>query len=121
MANFGTEKQPWGVGIRAVGRYLPEKVVSNKDLEEVLLTRDDWIRANIGVENRRMAAEGEWTSDLGTAALLDACDRAGITPADVDLVICGTYTPDNMTPPTAMLVIRKSGATGATGFDINSG
>ncbi|MFE3947486.1 3-oxoacyl-ACP synthase III family protein [Streptomyces sp. NPDC059118] len=121
MNNSGTEERSWGVGIRAVGRYLPEKNLSNSDLEEILLTRDDWIRANIGVENRRMAAEGEWTSDLGTAALLDACDRAGITPADVDLIVCGTYTPDNMTPPTAMLVIRKAGATGATGFDINSG
>ncbi|WP_051967459.1 3-oxoacyl-ACP synthase III family protein [Kitasatospora mediocidica] len=110
-----------GVGIRAIGRYLPEKVVSNADLEEILLTRDDWIRANIGVETRHMAAEGEWTSDLGTAALLDACERAGISPAELDLVICGTYTPDNMTPPTAMLVIRKSGALGATGFDVNSG
>ncbi|MFF5858353.1 3-oxoacyl-ACP synthase III family protein [Streptomyces sp. NPDC012751] len=121
MENTDTATRPWGVGIRAVGRYLPEKNVSNADLEEILLTRDDWIRANIGVENRRMAAEGEWTSDLGTAALLDACDRAGVSPADVDLVVCGTYTPDNMTPPTAMLVIRKAGALGATGFDINSG
>ncbi|MFI9270976.1 3-oxoacyl-ACP synthase III family protein [Kitasatospora sp. NPDC052896] len=121
MENFDTEPRPWGVGIRAIGRHLPEKVVSNADLEEILLTRDDWIRANIGVENRRMAAEGEWTSDLAAAALLEACERAGITPADVDLVVCGTYTPDNMTPPTAMLVIRKSGATGATGFDVNSG
>lgn len=121
MENTDTATRPWGVGIRAVGRYLPEKNVSNADLEEILLTRDDWIRANIGVENRRMAAEGEWTSDLGTAALLDACDRTGVSPADVDLVVCGTYTPDNMTPPTAMLVIRKAGALGATGFDINSG
>lgn len=110
-----------GVGIRAVGAYLPEKVLSNVDLEEILITRDDWIRENIGVETRRVAADDEWTSDLGARALRDACDRAGITPADVDLVICGTYTPDNMAPPTAMLVIDKAGATGATGFDVNSG
>ncbi|MFF8993546.1 3-oxoacyl-ACP synthase III family protein [Streptomyces sp. NPDC014983] len=121
METIDTATRPWGVGIRAVGRYLPEKDVSNKDLEEILLTRDDWIRANIGVEHRRMAAEGEWTSDLGTAALLDACDRAKVSPAEIDLVVCGTYTPDNMTPPTAMLVIRKAEALGATGFDINSG
>ncbi len=68
-----------------------------------------------------MAAEHEWTSDLGTAALIDACKRAGITPAEVDLVICGTYTPDHMVPSTAMLIIRKAQAAGATGFDINSG
>ncbi len=111
----------WGVGIRAVGGYLPEKVVSNADLEEVLLTRDEWIRENIGVETRRMAAEDEWTSDLGAAALKDACTRAGVSPSEVDLVICGTYTPDNMAPPTAMRVIEKAGAHGATGFDVNSG
>ncbi|MFD9371643.1 3-oxoacyl-ACP synthase III family protein [Streptomyces sp. NPDC060020] len=111
----------WGVGIRAVGGYLPEKVVSNSDLEEILLTRDDWIRENIGVETRRMAAEDEWTSDLGAAAFKDACARAGVSPSEVDLVICGTYTPDNMAPPTAMRVIEKAGAHGATGFDINSG
>ncbi|WP_368733001.1 3-oxoacyl-ACP synthase III family protein [Streptomyces alkaliphilus] len=109
------------MGIRAVGAYLPEKAVSNADLEEILLTRDDWIRENIGVETRRVAADDEWTSDLGARALQDACARAGITPADVDLVICGTYTPDNMAPPTAMLIIDKAGATGATGFDVNSG
>ncbi|MCI0386313.1 3-oxoacyl-ACP synthase III family protein [Streptomyces sp. CNQ085] len=111
----------FGVGIRAVGAYLPEKEVSNADLEKVLITRDDWIRENIGVEVRRVAAEDEWTSDLGARALRDACARAGLTPADVDLVVCGTYTPDNMAPPTAMLVIDKAGATGATGFDVNSG
>ncbi|MGW8984362.1 3-oxoacyl-ACP synthase III family protein [Streptomyces parvus] len=111
----------YSAGIRAIGSYLPEKVLSNSDLEEILLTRDDWIRENIGVETRRVAADGEGTSDLGARALEDACARAGITPADVDLVICGTYTPDNMAPPTAMLIIEKSGATGATGFDVNSG
>ncbi|MER6916690.1 ketoacyl-ACP synthase III [Streptomyces sp. NPDC000594] len=110
-----------GVGIRAVGAYLPAKVLSNTDLEQILITRDDWIRENIGVETRRVAADDEWTSDLGAEALRDACARAGITPADVDLVICGTYTPDNMAPPTAMLIIDKTGATGATGFDVNSG
>ncbi|MEV8535739.1 ketoacyl-ACP synthase III [Streptomyces sp. NPDC051211] len=109
------------MGIRAIGSYLPEKVLANADLEEILLTRDDWIRENIGVETRRVAADDEWTSDLGARALEDACARAGITPADVDLVICGTYTPDNMAPPTAMLIIEKAGATGATGFDVNSG
>ncbi|QUC57955.1 ketoacyl-ACP synthase III [Streptomyces sp. A2-16] len=122
MGIFGKPlERSWGVGIRAVGGYLPEKSVSNTDLEEILLTRDDWIRANIGVETRRMAADDERTSDLGAAALKDACARAGIDPAEVDLVICGTYTPDNMAPPAAMLVIDKAGAHGATGFDINSG
>ncbi|WP_265415928.1 3-oxoacyl-ACP synthase III family protein [Streptomyces otsuchiensis] len=109
------------MGIRTVGAYLPEREVKNTDLEDVLLTRDDWIRENIGVEVRRMAAEDEWTSDLGAHALRDACARAGIDPAEVDLVVCGTYTPDNMAPPTAMLIIEKAGATGATGFDVNSG
>lgn len=122
MQTYGAGPAPaWGVGIRAIGAYLPERVVSNADLEEVLITRDDWIRENIGVVTRRVAAEEEWTSDLGARALVDACERAGISPCDVDLVVCGTYTPDNMAPPAAMLVIDKAGATGATGFDVNSG
>jgi 3-oxoacyl-[acyl-carrier-protein] synthase-3 len=109
------------VGIRAVGTYLPGRVVTNVELEELLTTRDDWIRENIGVETRRVAADDEWTSDLGANALLDACERAGVRPDEIDLVICGTYTPDNMAPPAAMLVIDKAGATGATGFDVNAG
>ncbi|GLZ32256.1 3-oxoacyl-[acyl-carrier-protein] synthase 3 [Lentzea sp. NBRC 105346] len=109
------------VGIRAVGTYLPERVVTNLELEELLTTRDDWIRDNIGVETRRVAADDEWTSDLGAKALRDACEQAGVRTDEIDLVIVGTYTPDNMAPPVAMLVIEKAGVTGATGFDVNAG
>ncbi|CCH29443.1 ketoacyl-ACP synthase III [Actinosynnema sp. NPDC047251] len=121
MEHLRERTRPRGVGIRSIGRYLPDRVVSNADLERILLTRDDWIRENIGVRTRRMAADDQWTSDLGAAALLDACARAGVRPSEVDLVVCGTYTPDHMAPPTAMLVIDKSGAVGAAGFDVNSG
>ncbi|GAA1291421.1 ketoacyl-ACP synthase III [Streptomyces sanglieri] len=110
-----------GVGIRAIGGYLPERVVTNAELEQSLDTTDAWIQEFIGVKTRRWSAPEEWTSDLGAAALLDACRRAGVGPESVDLVICGTYTPDHHIPATAVAIMGKLGIRDVPGFDVNSG
>lgn len=110
-----------GVGIRAVGRALPDRVVTNAELEQRFDTTDQWIRDNIGVRTRRVSAPNEGSGDLGARALLDACEQAGVSVDSVDLVICGTYTPDHMIPANALSIMRRVGLTSATGFDVNSG
>lgn len=115
------ETQPLGVGIRTIGQYLPERVVTNADLEQMFETSDEWITKNIGIRSRRFAAEGDTSATMGAKALLDACNRSGIDPDSVDLVICGTLTPDVMTPATAVAVMRHAGLTQAVAFDVNSG
>ncbi|ROQ89047.1 3-oxoacyl-[acyl-carrier-protein] synthase-3 [Streptomyces sp. 2132.2] len=120
MADFAINKSH-GVGIRAIGGRLPERVVTNAELEERLETTDAWITEFIGVRTRRWSAPEEWSSDLGAAALLDACERAGVSPETVDLVICGTYTPDNLIPATAVAIMGKAGIQDVPGFDVNTG
>lgn len=110
-----------GVGIRAIGCRVPDRVVSNAELEQLFDTTDEWISKFIGVKERRWAAPDEWTSDLGAAALLDACEQAGVSPDSLDLVICGTYTADDMIPAAAVSIMRKVGIEGVPGFDVNSG
>jgi 3-oxoacyl-[acyl-carrier-protein] synthase III len=110
------------VGIRSIGKYVPSRVVTNEELERRLpATSDDWIQKNIGIKARRVAEADEWSSDLGARALADACRRAGVQVHDVDLVICGTYTPDHMLPDTAAAIMAKVGICGTPGFDVNSG
>lgn len=110
-----------GAGIRAIGRCLPERVVSNAELAARLPTTDAWIRERIGIETRRLAAPDEWSSDLGARALADACAQAGIDPNELSLVICGTYTPDHLLPHTAAAITRKVGAPRVPTFDVNAG
>jgi 3-oxoacyl-[acyl-carrier-protein] synthase-3 len=109
------------VGIRAIGRYLPERSVGNAELAARLPTSDAWIREHIGIETRRFAAPDEWSSDLGVRALADACERAGVDPNAISLVICGTYTPDHLLPHTAAAITRKAGLTRTPAFDVNAG
>ncbi|GAA3567205.1 ketoacyl-ACP synthase III [Amycolatopsis ultiminotia] len=111
----------FGAGIRAIGRQLPDRVITNAELETRFDTSDAWIREHIGIETWRVSAPGEWTSDLGAAALRDACSVAGVDLSTVDLVICGTYTPDHMIPPAAVAIMRKAGLADVPGFDVNSG
>ncbi|MEU3551938.1 3-oxoacyl-ACP synthase III family protein [Streptomyces longwoodensis] len=110
-----------GVGIRAIGRYLPERIVTNAELARRLPTSDAWIRERIGIEKRRFSAPDEWSSDLGAKALIDACRRLNLSVGDVDLVICSTYTPDHMLPNTASAIMSKAGMPARPGFDVNSG
>jgi 3-oxoacyl-[acyl-carrier-protein] synthase-3 len=111
----------FGVGIRAIGQYIPETVVSNAELERRLDTSNAWIQEHLGIRTRHVSAPREWSSDLGAAALTDACAQAGVRPDSIDLVICGTYTPDHMLPNTAVAIMRRLGLIGIPGIDVNSG
>jgi 3-oxoacyl-[acyl-carrier-protein] synthase-3 len=108
-------------GIRTIGRFLPERVVTNAELADRLPTSDKWIQDRLGIQTRRVAADDEWSSTLGARALTDACQRAGVSEESVDLVICGTYTPDHMLPNTASAIMARVGMRYTPGFDVNSG
>jgi 3-oxoacyl-[acyl-carrier-protein] synthase-3 len=109
------------VGILSTGKYLPEKVVTNFDLEKIVDTSDEWITEKTGIKERRVASESEHTSDMGVKALLDAVKRAGISLDEIDLVISGSNTPDHKSPQMACLMMNKLGMTGTPGFDVRSG
>src|SRR4051812_37782604 len=109
------------VGIVATGAYLPEKVLTNHELSEMVDTTDEWITQRIGIRERRIAAPDELSSDMGVEALRDACRRAGIDLAEIDLVISGSNTPDHISPQLACMIMRKAGMNRATGFDVRAG
>lgn len=107
--------------IRGCGGYLPARVVTNEDLALQLDTSDSWIRERTGIRQRHIAAEGELTSDLATAACKQALVRSGIHPSDIDLIICATATPDQTFPATACSIQRKLGARpGGAAFDVQA-
>lgn len=99
--------------IAGTGAYLPEKVLTNFDLEKMIDTTDEWIRTRTGIERRHIAAEDEATSDLSERACRAALDAAGLTPADIDLVVVGTCTPDLVFPNVACLLQERMGMSGA--------
>ena len=90
--------------VRGVGGYLPKRVLTNDDLAKIVDTSDAWISERTGIRARRIAADGELTSDLGIAASRQALQRSGIAPGDVDLLVCATSTPDRTFPATAVRV-----------------
>jgi 3-oxoacyl-[acyl-carrier-protein] synthase-3 len=102
------------------GHYLPEKVLSNKDLEPVVDTSDEWIRSRTGISERRIAAPGETTSSMCAIAGRQALQRAELDAREVDLVICATTTPDHLLPATSCLVQQKLDAANAGAFDLNA-
>jgi len=106
--------------IAGTGSYLPEKVLTNHDLEKMMDTSDDWIRERTGIKRRHIAAEDEATSDLALAAANQALDMAGITPEDVNLIIIATTTPDKVFPGVACIVQRRLGIRGCGAFDIQA-
>ena len=106
--------------IAGTGSYLPEKVLTNADMAQFVDTSDEWIQARTGIRQRHVAAEGETTSDLAYEAGLRAMEAAGITGADVQLLIVGTTTPDLIFPSTACLVQHRLGANGCMAFDVNA-
>ncbi len=106
--------------IIGTGSYLPEKILTNADLEKIVDTSDEWIFTRTGIRERRMAAEGEFTSDLATRAGERALEMAGVNAADLDLIIVGTITGDFPWPATACLVQNQLGAKKAFAFDISA-
>lgn len=104
--------------ILGTGRYLPAKVVTNAELEARLNTSDAWLREHTGIERRRVIAEGETTSDMAAAAGRAAIEAAGLTPADLDMIILGTMSGDSPMPATAVNVQQKLGADLIPSFDL---
>lgn len=102
------------------GSYLPANVVTNDDLAQHMETSDEWIRERTGICQRHIAAEGELTSDLAAAAGRKAMERAGVSAADIDVVIVATCTPDDTIPATAAHVQHKLGITQGAAFDLNA-
>jgi 3-oxoacyl-[acyl-carrier-protein] synthase-3 len=102
------------------GSYLPERIVTNDDMAEIVETSDEWIKARTGIHQRHFADEGELTSDLGTKAAQQALERAGLKPEDIDLIICATTTPDLTFPSTASIIQRKLGVPVCQAFDIQA-
>lgn len=107
--------------ITAVGAYVPETKLTNADLEKMVDTNDEWIRTRTGVVERRiLKGEGLGTSDMGAPAVLQICEKRGISPDEIDCIICCTVTPDMMFPATANIIADKIGAKHCWGFDLEA-
>ena len=102
------------------GSYVPEKILTNSDLEKFLDTTDEWIVTRTGIRERHVAAEGETTSDLATRAARKALAMAGLEPDDLDLIVVGTISGDYPWPATACLVQQKLGTRGQPTFDVSA-
>jgi 3-oxoacyl-[acyl-carrier-protein] synthase III len=106
--------------IIGTGKYLPEKILTNFDLEKMVDTTDEWIRTRTGIEHRHIAADNEATSDLAYRAGLAAIEDAGIKAADIDLVLVGTTTPDLIFPNVSCLLQEKLGIRGGPAFSLEA-
>lgn len=105
--------------ILSTGSYVPEKVLTNFDLEKMVLTSDEWITERTGIKERRIASSKQATSDLAYEASVKALKNAGLTIEDIDLIILATVTPDMLVPSAACILQMKLGAINAVAFDIN--
>ena len=108
------------VAIVGTGSYVPEKVLSNSDLEAMVETSDEWITTRTGIKERRIAAEDEFTSHMAAHASRQALEQSGIEAQDIQLIIVATITPDTLTPATACYVQQDIGAHSAVAFDISA-
>jgi 3-oxoacyl-[acyl-carrier-protein] synthase III len=107
--------------ITAVGGYVPDYVLTNAELETIVETTDEWIQSRTGIRERRiLKGEGLGTSDMATEAVKDLLQKRGISPLDIDLVICATTTPDLQFPATANIISDKVGMKNAFGFDVSA-
>ncbi len=106
--------------ILGTGRYLPERVLTNFDLEKIVETTNEWIVTRTGIETRHIAAPEQATSDLATEAAKKAIAKAGLTAQDIELIIVATVTPDMAFPSTACIVQANLGATKAAAFDVEA-
>lgn len=108
------------VSIIGTGSYVPERILTNADLEKIVETNDEWITSRTGIKERRIAADGEHTSHMATKAAQNAMEQAGIDASEIDLIIVATVTPDTFFPSTACHVQRMLGASKAACFDISA-
>lgn len=106
--------------IIGTGKYLPERVLTNFDLEKMVDTSDEWIRTRTGIERRHIASDEQATSDLAYEAALAAFDAAALDPKDIDLIVVGTTTPDLIFPNVAVLVQAKLGIRGIPAFSLEA-
>lgn len=102
------------------GSYLPERVLSNADLEKIVETTDEWIVTRTGMKERRIARHDEFTSDMGVAAAEKAMEVAGVSAEEIDMILCATLTPDYMFPSTACLMQARLKAVNASAMDIQA-
>jgi 3-oxoacyl-[acyl-carrier-protein] synthase-3 len=113
-------KKQRSVSIVGTGSYVPDKVLTNDDLSRIVDTSDEWITTRTGIKERRIAADGEQTSDMGAIAAMRALDQAKIKPEEVDLILVATATPDMLFPATACFIQKKIGAVKAACLDISA-
>ncbi len=106
--------------ITGTGSYLPEKILTNRDLESMVDTSDEWIRTRTGITQRHVAADGQMASDLALNASLKAIDAANIDANEIDLIILATTTPDMVFPSTACILQEKLGITDCPAFDVQA-
>jgi 3-oxoacyl-[acyl-carrier-protein] synthase-3 len=106
--------------IRGTGSYLPEKILTNQDLEKMVETSDEWIVTRTGMKERRLARTDEFTSDMGRDAALKALERSGCPAGELDLILFATITPDYAFPSTACLIQKQIGAHKAAAMDIQA-
>lgn len=107
-------------GITGVGKYVPENIVTNHDLEKIVDTNDKWIRTRTGIEERRIASDDLDTSDMAYYASEQAIRDAGISPTDIDLILIATVTPDKPFPTVACMLQERLGATKAAAMDVSA-
>ncbi len=106
--------------IAGIGSYLPERVVTNHDLEKTMDTSDEWIRERTGIKRRHIAADNETTSSMGLVAAQRAMEMAGVGPDEIELIVVGTATPDKIFPATACIIQRRLGVKGCPAFDVSA-
>ncbi|MCR4430136.1 MAG: ketoacyl-ACP synthase III [Tepidanaerobacteraceae bacterium] len=108
-------------GIIGIGSYVPDRVVTNLDLEKMVDTTDEWIKTRTGISLRRIGPENACTSDMGAEAARKALEHARLSPENIDLIIVASASPDMIFPSTACIIQSKIGASNAAAFDIQAG
>jgi 3-oxoacyl-[acyl-carrier-protein] synthase-3 len=116
----GSLKTPYFSKISGTGSYLPEKTLTNADLEKMVETNDAWISERTGIKERHLAAEGQVTTDLAYIAATKALEMAKLTAQDLDMIIFATVTPDQVMPSAACVLQKKLGARQITAFDLSA-
>src|SRR5262245_57699826 len=106
--------------IAGTARYLPERVLTNFDLEKMVETTDEWIRTRTGIERRHIAADGQTTVDLAERAARAAIEQAGVQPSDIDFIAFGTTTPDLVFPNSGVLLQARLGIRGCAAFSLET-